>query len=427
MLLRFKFANFRSFREDQEFSMVASAFADHPEVLLHPEGLDEGVLPVAAIYGANASGKTNVLRALHFMTNAVENSHKTWPADGGVPAERFMADEVSRKSPSRFVVDFIVDGRRHQYGFEVSSEAVLEEWLYVYPNGKKQKWFRRVPHSPMSFGAKMPGENRTIENLTRKNSLFLSAAAQNNHEALLPVYKWFAKSLSFVRGERELWRRWTAEICARAECKQALAGLLAAADLGITDVKIVEEKMTEQHRKIFEALASILEPAGRQPEIPETQSKVRLLHRIGDKSVPFEFDEESDGTRAYFDLLGPVISALAEGRVICIDELDASLHPLLALEIVRLFNSPSVNPRGAQLIFNTHDTNLLNSDLLRRDQVWFTEKDANAGTHIYPLSDYKPRRDENLQSGYLQGRYGAIPFISPDRFMQAFASSNGKA
>lgn len=339
--------------------------------------------------------------------------------------EPFSADEESRSSPSRFVADFILEGKRHQYGFEVSSEAVLEEWLYVYPNGKKQKWFSRVVNSPMSFGTKMPGENRTIENLTRKNSLFLSAAAQNNHEALLPVYKWFAKSVTFVRGERELWRPWTAEICVQPRCRQVLARLLSAADLGITDVEIREERLPEKYKKIAEAVASVLEPTGRPPDIPETRSTVRLVHRIGDRSVPFEFDEESDGTRAYFDLLGPVISALTEGRVVCVDELDASLHPLLALQIVRLFSSSSENPRRAQLIFNTHDTNLLSSGSLRRDQVWFTEKNDDAGTHLYPLSDYKPRRNENLQSGYLQGRYGAIPFISADRFMQAFDSSNG--
>jgi AAA15 family ATPase/GTPase len=143
--------------------------------------------------------------------------------------------------------------------------------------------------------------------------------------------------------------------------------------------------------------------------------------------MPFNMDQESDGTRAYLALLGPAVDALKKGAPLLIDELDASLHPLLAIQLIRLFNTPSSNPKGAQLIFNTHDTNLLSGGVLRRDQIWFTEKGNDATSHLYPLSDFKPRRQENLQNGYLQGRYGAIPFINPDAFLLRFEADRVEA
>ena len=152
-----------------------------------------------------------------------------------------------------------------------------------------------------------------------------------------------------------------------------------------------------------------------------------LLHRLGEKTVSFRSEQESAGTLAYLALLGPAVEALKKGAVLCIDELDASLHPLLAAQLMRLFNNPATNPNGAQLILNTHDANLLSSGILRRDQIWFTEKNNDASSHLYPLTDFKPRRDENLQNGYLQGRYGAIPFLNSDAFLGQFGATDGKA
>jgi hypothetical protein len=163
MLLRFRFSNVRSFREGQELSLVAGSGKDLPEVVRHPPGIREGVLPLAAMYGANASGKTNVLRALAFMANAVSSSYRIWKPDSPIPRDPFLADEISRGQASEFAVDFLLGGVRHQYGFRLASEAVLEEWLQVYPNGKKQIWLHRRAGDRISFSSKMPGENRTIE------------------------------------------------------------------------------------------------------------------------------------------------------------------------------------------------------------------------------------------------------------------------
>ena len=419
MLLRFRFSNFRSFRSEQELSLIAGPFTDLPDVPRHPSGINEGVLPCAAIYGANASGKTNVIQAIGFMASAVSLSHRDWKPDGPIPREPFMADEESRREPSEIEADFLLAGVRHRYGFRVDSQVVLEEWLFVYPKGKKQTWFHRKRGNPIAFSNKMPGENRTIENLTRQNSLFLSAAAQNAHEALLPIFTWLS-GLLFVIGDRSKYREQTTRLCSELDYKNEIARLVSVADLGIAQMTVEDAEFNFPDRTLAEIATTLKLP-------PVTRPVIRLLHRFGESTVPFNMDQESDGTMAYLALLGPAVDAIQKGTPLLIDELDASLHPLLAIQLLRLFNTPSSNPKGAQLIFNTHDTNLLSSGVLRRDQIWFTEKGNDATSHLYALSDFKPRRQENLQNGYLQGRYGAIPFINPDAFLLRFEGDSVQA
>jgi predicted ATPase len=414
MLLRFKFSNFRSFRREQELSLVAGPLNDHSEGLFEIPGLDERVLPVAAIYGANASGKTTVLRALQFMNRVIRESHRLWEPEQAIPLEPF-AGELP-ESPVRFAVDFIHAGVRHQYGFSLGSSTMLEEWLNVYPKGHKQTWFSRKAGKPTSFSEKMGGENRVIEQLTRNNSLFLSEAAQNNHQMLRPIYDWFWTNLVFVTGDRSEETKQTIKMCDEdRETHALITRLLRVADLGIDDILITGNVggLAEQ------VMRSMLKDA----TVPQT---IQLLHRVNGALLPLELEQESAGTAAYLALLGPLVEALRWGGVICVDELDSSLHPLIAIEIMRLFENRAQNPKGAQLIFNTHDTNLLNTGILRRDQIWFTEKDAKGESHLYPLTDFKPRREENLESGYLQGRYGAIPFIHSDEFVASLADGDGE-
>jgi hypothetical protein len=315
------------------------------------------------------------------------------------------------------VVDALVGGVRYQYGFSVSDTAVLEEWLYAYPKGKQQAWFSRHAGKAMSFSEKMPGENRTIEGLTRPNSLFLSAAAQNNHLALAPLYGWFSRSLEFVLGERSEWKQRSAVLCADPRHRGSVVNMVAFADLGIADLRISEQALSAGEKRIRSAVVtsikSVLETDDPLFDWIGSRKHIQLLHRLGENIVPFEPNQESDGTIAYLTLLGPIILALQTGGVVCVDELDASLHPLLATQLIQLFGDKSLNPQGAQLIFNTHDTNLLSSGTLRRDQIWFAEKKQDGGSQIYPLTDFKPRKEENLANGYLQGRYGAIPFLNP--------------
>lgn len=416
MLIRFRVKNFRSFRDEQELSLVPSRRKDLEGIVRHPKGLNEGILPSAVIYGANASGKSNVLKALSYMENAVRNSHKTWAPEQPIRTDPFLLTS-KQTNAMKFEADLLLDGVRYEYGFVLDSERVVKEWLNAYPNGRRQLWLaRNVEESrPFRFGKQLTGENRAIENLTRRNSLFLSAAAQNNHEQLLPIYSWFAEKLFFVTENRDHLVQSTASLCKKTDLVDVVVQFMTAADLGIVGLDIAEDARSEQFKTFYEGLARLIENQGAPPPPAEAPPllRVALKHRGSDNAeVVFTEHQESKGTMAWFGLLGEIVAALATGRTLCIDELDASLHPLLATELVRLFHDPKRNPSGAQLIFNTHDTNLLDPKLFRRDQIWFVEKDEEGASHLYALTDFKPRRMENLERGYLQGRYGAIPFFS---------------
>jgi AAA15 family ATPase/GTPase len=438
VLLRFQFSNFRSFLAEQELSLIATSLDSADDLTFRNPAVQERVLPAVAIYGANASGKSNVLKALGFMASAVKFSHRTWDPGGGIPLEPFEFRRDADSS-SMFVADFIIENIRYQYGFRATVERITDEWLYVFPKGKRQTWFRRRVDSGMSFSTKMQGENRSIEQLMRKNSLFLSTAAQNNHQALLPIFKWFSEKLTLISSDRTVLVQRAADLCRNDKERGLLSPMVSAADFGISEVDITEEKMPERSREMLEAIISVLRSKGlfEEPNSPgpdETQTKMRFIHRFGDSSHAFDLENESDGTLAFFGLLAPAIHTIRSGGVLCIDELDRSLHSLLAVQLVRLFTSGTSNATGAQLIFSTHDTSLLclptlrrDQMTLRRDQIWFTEKDRNGESHLYALTEFNPRKNENLENGYLQGRYGAVPFLNAEAFLSALATDNGRA
>ena len=385
---------------------------------VHLERLGLDVLRVAAIYGANAAGKSNVLAALSFMCKAVAQSHRSWKPEGPVPREPFLLDPAARAVPSMFEAEFLVEGVRFRYGFEVDDERVLREWLYAYPHKRQQLWFQRDAEASeaFEFGKHLRGSNRIIAELTRKNSLFLSAAAENNHEALLPIYSWFSRRVQFAgvenRGARA---RHTMKLFQRDELRPSLLDLIRHADLGISDFSLREEPLDRLMADLLKVPLETFDPELSKPEFKVP--KIELFHKGAAGSITLPFEQESAGTRAWFALAGPLLETLLDGELLCVDELDASLHPRLAFEVIQIFKDPARNPRNAQLIFNTHDAtllgNLLGEPALRRDQVWFAEKDEAGATHLYPLTEFKPRKAENLARGYLQGRYGAVPFIEP--------------
>jgi AAA15 family ATPase/GTPase len=405
MLFRFRARNFRSIRENVELSFVSANVSDLPEAVIKTPFADRGALRAAAIYGPNASGKSNLLLAMKFMSSAVQGSQRSWPPEG-VPRERFLLDEESALNTSIFEADFAIENVRYVYGFELDSQRIVGEWLHAYPSARRRIWFTR-DRDHFSFGKYLGGENSTIKGLTRANSLFLSAAAQNNHEQLLQIYQWFSSAWTFVLGNRRELSVVTAQTASEDRFKQNISRLVAAADLGIEGFETQDEQILDNVKRATEVLLD-----AKPGDIPTTFKKATFVHRCVDKpSISLPSTAESEGTLAYFGLLGPVLTTLSSGGLLFIDEITASLHPLLGIEIVRLFNSQSENPKGAQLLFTTHDTSLLDSQILRRDQVWLTEKDERGGTHLYPLTEFKPRRGENIRSGYLQGRYGAVPLV----------------
>lgn len=405
MLIEFRVANHRSIREEQVFSFEAgeqSAVGD--TVARSVPGHPKPLLPAAALYGANASGKSNVLAALEQMRRIVIDSHRRWDPQGGVEREPF-AWGPSRHEPSLFEAIFLSGGQRYEYGFVADDEHILEEWLYAFPRARRQVWFEREGQS-FKFGEHLTGENRTVEKATRTNALFLSAAAQLNHEQLTPIFSWF-RTQQFVRvgpwSKRRLGKRleqWLASTDSPHRRENVL-GLLRAADLGIVDVRVDQMELG-----FFKGI---------QGPKPLLQYQVSLGHQTSHGPAWLPLEEESHGTQTLSRIAPSIIDSLETGALLVVDELEAGLHPLLAMNLVHLFNESATNPRNAQLLFTTHDTNLLGhvpgEPLLRRDQVWLTEKDPEGATRLYPLTDYKPRKGENLERGYLQGRYGAIPFL----------------
>jgi uncharacterized protein len=422
-LLAFRAQNVRSFRDKFELSMVATALAEKGVVrrlAWREGGHPVEVLPVAALYGANASGKTNVLRAMDDMRSQVLHSFRGASPTGRIPRHPFRFD-ASREQPSQFEIDFILDGVRHEYGFVMDDEHVIEEWAYRYPRGRAALLFRRQSLE-VEFGLVERSKGRAVKELLRPNALFLSTAASANHSVLLPIYEWFGRNLQLVgAGGRHQERALTMQML-EGEKRAPLLELLRAVDLGITGVRKKElpPVVRERVQRALRVLSGQEEDGDdKVAQLDLDQFGVSLTHRGAHGDVDLATNEESLGTLMWFALIGPIVDALANGSVFLADELDASLHPALVAEIVALFQNPLTNPHVAQMVFCTHDVTLLGdatSDrLLGRDQVWFTEKFEDGATRLYPLADLDPRKQEAISKRYLDGRYGAIPILSREQ------------
>lgn len=407
MLIEFRVENHRSLRDEQVLTMEAGRVGNETDPRPRQvAGHSEKLLTVAGLYGANASGKSNVLAALEFMREAVLSSHRLWAPDGGVPRNPY-AWGSKKAEPSLFEVTFLLNDVRLQYGFVASDRCFSEEWLYAWPNGKKQVWFER-DNSTFKFGERLKGENRLIVDVTRPNALFLSAAVQHGHPQLAAIFSWFRSfepinlsqdGFPFIpfRMLSRLQETGQQTMFSQEESPKTVlehfCDFLKQADFGVVDLRVEENRSYDKRpgRSFF------------------------LKHKSESDDAWLPLREESHGTQTLFYMALPILQVLREGGVLLVDELERSLHPALARQIIHQFNDPTTNPNNAQIIFTTHDTNLLGTTVgepaLRRDQVWLTEKDDEGATVLYPLTDYKPRKAENLERGYLQGRYGAIPFL----------------
>jgi len=413
MLIRFTAANHRSIKEPVELSFVA-VDGDRSEVR-HFERLNEGILTLAAIYGPNASGKSNILDAITWVAFAVRNSLRAW--DDCIPREPFRF-AGSSEEPSIYSVDFLVDGTRHTYTLQLTERGVEFEELVSYPEKRVRTLFTREGGG-VNFRRGLQGVSGLKELLTPTTLVLtlarrfevpdLIGAAQFLGNITTPFVRrrrvnyigptryssWGMSSTSklFIDAYRPSMSGEQAELfpSADADDLELARHLLRFADLGIEDVEIVEvnEPATTMGRPRFD---------------------LRLVHRAGNEKESFELSEESDGTQMWFRLIGPALAALTRGYPLVLDEIDASLHPLLSSQLLELFRTPQINKRNAQLIFSSHDTTLLGD--LNRDEVWFTEKGEDGATRLTALAEFgsdKVRRSLNLERAYLQGRFGALP------------------
>ena len=424
MLIEFKVSNFRSIREEQTFSLVAgNADKELTSCVIDRElpGLS-GVrfLKGAAIYGANASGKSNVIEAINYVTRFIQRSAtKIQPGDS-TGAEPFKLDRESATKPSVFEITFVSEGDRFVFGFAVTPTRVVEEYLVAYPKGAPQRWYQRTFNAEKNvYDWAKPStafkQDKSLQDKTRENSLFLSVGPQFNHTQLTQVFNWFKNSVRFIHLSADAMLRpvFTAELVAKPSHHDRILNLLKSADIGVVDAKVEEKEIDVEMLKktLSESFLAQLEKDG----LTKSQKlvKISLTHKAeGIEPVALDFDdEESAGTRRFFSLIGPWTDILENGYTVFIDEIETSLHPILVKELLKLLLCSKNNPKGAQVVFTTHNPVLLDGALMRRDQIWFTEKSPAGATHLYPLTDYQPRKDEALAKGYLAGRYGAIPFM----------------
>jgi len=424
MLIDFAVTNYRSFRDRQVLSLVASnrdkTLPDNLIELDLPGLKNTKLVKSVAVYGANASGKSNLIKAMEFMRDFVEKSASELRPGEETGVEPFGLDPQKEQEPSEFEVIFIHEGVRYQYGFALDKKRVHEEWLIAYPQGQPQRWFERkyITESgkyDWHRGAKYKKDWENLKEKTRENALFLSIAAQFNHEQLTPVQQWFADYLfviDFSSLDTDLLVRDTIRIMQEEESFYKLVNsAIISADLGITAVdvrKMIPEDISLSGQFSKEGREMIMRGLS---EMDITLAFFTHRSRDCEGGIPFRQDEESAGTLKYFSLLGPWFYTMVYGYTTCIDEIAAQMHPSLVRMLIEMMHLPSENLGKSQIVLTTHDTTMLDTDLFRRDQIWFTEKNDEGATVLYPLTDYKPRPDEALQKGYLAGRYGAIPFL----------------
>lgn len=412
MLLSFRVANHRSLREEQQLLLTPSYTSDEPD------DAPWEALTVAGIFGANASGKSNVIDALQYMAAMVSRSFRESEPGGGVERHPFVLDPEALEEPSTFVADMIIDDVRYTYGFAVDDVRIVEEWMYSYPKKKRRKIFHREL-DVFHYGEHSPQALKQAEEITEPNVLFLSVAVRSKQRILRPVYEWF---------QQIKWRT-TQHIVmpyllegrpddVGSNLKRIIT-LLRAADTGIEDAVVVEESEEE-----YVARMSRRRTPG-EKDAPK-RKRLSFQHKGVDGRAALKMQEQSTGTQSLYWLARPAFKALDRGVPFIVDELDSSMHPFLTAQLVKLFSEPESNPHGAQLIFTSHDVSLLGriqgEEVLKRDHIWFTEKDACGATELFPVSDFNPRRDENRERRYLAGRYGAVPVLRDELFTAALAA-----
>lgn len=424
MLLRFGVENHLSIRDYQELSCIASRGYDDLPHTMSAHGLrtkEAEVLPVIAVYGANAAGKSNLLDALAFFARAVRRSYSEWDERDRLPHRCFTLDTACSERESTYDCDVLIEGVRHQYGFSMNQSFITKEWLYSYPKGIRNILFQRsLSESEWEtyFGPNLKGVTATWKALAEKRKILLLSAAgksEHKHEKLSQVFDYFRASFVSVKiGEEN--QHHLAEQIASESTRVRLTEVLRSADFGIVGIELEKVAVPPEATKFMTGILAILKEsmpdASPLPPPVTEQTRIKFRHRgRDDETFLVDYESESSGTKYLMSLLVPVMSALENGTALIVDEITTNLHTKLSEKIVDLFTDKDKNKKNAQFIFSTHDTNLLSRELLRRDEIWFAEKSDEGATSIYPLSDFKIRKNDNVERGYLQGRFGAIPFM----------------
>ena len=414
MLLRFAATNHGSIKERQEISFVASSLKDEAQGLIPVSGIRDvqAILPVALIYGANASGKSQFIDAMVFLCRWILHSQDRRLPEEAFQWNPFALDAAYKVKPSVFEVDFLVAGIHHEYGCALLDGTVEEEWLYRFPSQRKQILFER-DGMQYRFGRGLKGKKGIVKEITRSNSLFLSAAYRHDYDELKPVIRFFSSISSTTRlsiPDRSLQRK-------SEKMDERILRVLRQIDTGIIGYRLKTLEESEDKSEFMQKL-QILFAEELNIKIEELASMQEQLFEFEfahagreDHPVYLNFAKESAGTRRLVAILDEAFYSLDKGAVYILDELDVSVHTRVCELLLDLYNSPQTNPKGAQLLTATHNTHLLTAkDLLRRDQIWFTEKDREGATRLWPLSDFRIPQGFNTNKSYLEGQLGGIPF-----------------
>lgn len=420
MLVKFTVKNFRSFKEEQTFSMEASSETEHTDSIINESYYS--ILPMAVFYGANSSGKSNLIKAMSRMKRMIRFSVHLNEGDE-LPYEPFALDKNSNYEPTLFEAEFLKKGiALYRYGFEYNKNEIVSEWLYekdFKKKGKEKELFIRMRNT-IEVSPEFFSEGAGKEEMTNTNRLFLSLVAQLKGKKSNSVMDWFSECNTLSGIDSEGYQSFTLKMF-----MQNLAGSEQAQDffktlqLGFTHFSTRKKDFPEE---LIEKLPDFIESKERRKKIEtyyiEGITKHNIYGKNGDVIDTQEFNMnkmESEGTKKVIEISGPLFDTLSKGRTLFIDELDAKLHPILTRNIMLLFMEPHTNPNGAQLVFATHDTNQLDLGIIRRDQIWFAEKNRFDSTEIYSLIEFDDNHllstKHDLKSNYIRGRYGAIPFI----------------
>lgn len=403
MLVEFRVKNYRSLRDEQVFSFVAAKDTFLEETNVHETGVDAvpRLLRSSVVYGANASGKSNLIQAFGLVRAVVANSVKDIFSGWDYDVQPFRLERDSASSPTEFEVTVLIDGVRYEYGFSMKPNQILSEQLRVFKKSKPQNWFKRKFDQKSGkdiyqFGNGLTGPKKVWQEATTPNALFLSVASMLNSSDVKPLFDWFVGKFQVYRqfhvydGHSSLKSplQDTIDYIADADNKRTVLNLLKSSDIHIDDIEVLDGLDSPEEKRV-------------------------RFHRSGKvKNVAFDFDVESGGTKGLFAMAGPLLEILETGKTVVVDELGINLHPLLLIKLIRIFHDPKTNIGNAQLIFSTHDATLLRPlNLFRRDQVWFTDKGGDQATELVSIAEYSPRKTENLERYYLDGRYGGVPFL----------------
>lgn len=425
MLIEFKFGNFRSFRDEAVLSMEAMGLGRLKNCLISYNSMK--LIPSVAIYGKNGGGKSNVIRAFWLAVQFIKNAQRTQHENAKIPVKPFLLNDYSKDEPTFFEFTYVLDNVKYIYGFSATKEKIFSEYLYHSPKGQKATVFTRTEQK-FNF-TEEKAKRKLISEAVAPNQLFFSVACTMNDADCMRAMKWFRDYVFFSRDYADIPEQ-LLEYSNDKNMLAAISGYAKAADLGIEKMEFEfkdevvkdfesEKNIPEEIRFALTAFMQNLKENSNISEIGLQKSEVRAtsyhngINKNGIKtSFTLDLSDESDGTRKLMSIAPAIESVLNNGGIVLVDELEKELHPMLVNYIVAKFQSKTSNPNGAQLIFTTHNTELLNMELMRKDQLYFADINRNDGaSELYSIGDFSTKTADNIRKGYLAGKYGATPDI----------------